>query len=279
MRSGMSTRKWRTSTRLVNDMDAIKIVKSNYVRGLLAKNEREDSRGMSDFRDLKIQTGLIPNAEGSAQVDLGGTRVLVGVKLDLGEPMEDTPDEGTMAMAAELLPLASPDYETGPPSPEAVELARVVDRGIRAGRCVDMASLKVAEGKAWNVFVDMSVLNFDGNLFDACTLAAMAALMNTKVPAYEDEKVIREKRIKELKIDNIVTSATFAKINGSLVLDPTGNEEAAADARLTIASDGENIRAMQKGLGGSFSIKEVEEMISTAFSKHAQLKKALESAR
>src|SRR5208283_5486504 len=117
--------------------------------------------------------------------------------------------------SAELLPLASPDYETGPPSPEAIELARVVDRGIRAGRCVDLESLKVADDKAWNVYVDIYILNYDGNLFDAGCLAAMGALVNTKVPEYEDEKVVREKRIKGLKIDNIVASATFAKIDGS----------------------------------------------------------------
>ncbi len=260
-------------------MDAIEIVKSNYIRDLLSKNAREDSRGLSDFREIKITAGLLPNAEGSAQVDLGGTRVLVGVKLDLGEPMDDTPDEGTMAMSADLLPMASPNYETGPPSPEAIELARVVDRGIRAGKCVDMGSLKVADGKAWNVYVDIYVLNFDGNLFDAATLAAMAALVNTKVPAYEDDKVVREKRIKALKIDNIVASATFAKIGGSLVLDPNGNEEAAASTRLTIATDGSSIRAMQKGLGGSLSQKEIEGMIDVALAKYNALKSLIDSSR
>ncbi len=278
MRCGTSTRRPQKGTR-VNNMDAIDIVKSNYIKELLSKGIREDMRKVSDFRKIKITPNVIQNAEGSAQVDLGATRVLAGVKIDLGEPMEDTPKEGTVAMSAELLPLASADYEAGPPSPEAIELARVVDRGIRAGACIDTADLFLEEGKVWNVYVDIYVLNYYGNLFDASELAAMAALMNTKVPAYADGKAVRTDRSKPLKLNNIVTSATFAKVDGHMLLDPDGNEEAACSTRLTVATDGKKLRALQKGLGGSFNVKEVEEMVDMAMSKHEELKKHLESAR
>ncbi len=254
-------------------MEAIGDIKSGYIKELLSKGLREDSRKVSDFRSIKVAKNVIENAEGSAQVDLGNTRVLAGVKVILGEPMSDTPNEGTLAMSAELLPLASAEYEAGPPSPSSIELARVVDRGIRAGKCVDMASLFIEEGKAWNVYVDIYVLNYDGNLFDASCLAAMSALACTKMPEYENGAEVREKRVKELKIDNIVTSATFTKINGGMLLDPSGNEENAASARLTVATDGKFIRAMQKGLGGSFSVKEVEEMAEMAMKKHDELKR------
>ncbi len=100
-------------------------------------------------------------------MDLGATRVLAGVKLMLDEPMEDTPNQGNLVVSAELLPLASATYESGPPSPEAIEFARVVDRGIRHGNCVNLESLFVEEEKAWTVYVDLYVLNYNGNLFDA----------------------------------------------------------------------------------------------------------------
>jgi exosome complex component RRP42 len=260
-------------------MGAIDIVKTAYIKQLMSTNLREDGRGFNDSRDIKITTGILQNAEGSAQVDIGSTRVLAGVKLDLGEPMEDTPNEGTVAMSADLLPLASADFEMGPPSPEAIELARVVDRGIRAGKCVDMASLFLEEGKAWNVFVDIYVLNYDGNLFDASEIAAMSALLNTKVPEYVDGKVVREKRIKALKIDNIVTSVTVANVADKILIDPTGGEEEAADARLTIATDGKYVRAMQKGLGGSFTQKEILDAAEAALNRHGALKQMIEKTR
>ncbi len=260
-------------------MGAMDIVRTAYIKQLISTDAREDGRKLNESRGIKIATGILQNAEGSAQVDMGSTRVLAGVKLDLGEPMEDTPNEGTLAMSADLLPLASADFEMGPPSPEAIELARVVDRGIRAGKCVDTASLFIEEGKAWNVFVDIYVLNYDGNLFDASEIAAMSALLNTKVPEYSDGKVLREKRIKALKVDNIVTSATVAKVADKILLDPTGNEEAAADARLTIATDGTYIRAMQKGLGGSFTQKEVLDAADAALQRHDAVRQMIEKAR
>ncbi|MGC8586072.1 MAG: exosome complex protein Rrp42 [Candidatus Micrarchaeia archaeon] len=253
-------------------MEAIDVIKVKYIKELLEHDKREDSRGMMDFRGIKIANSIIDTAEGSAQVDLGSTRVLAGVKLEVDEPMEDTPNEGNLVISSELLPLASADYEPGPPSPEAIELARVVDRGIRAGNCVDMEDLFIEEGKAWYVYVDIYVLNYDGNLIDASALAAMSALMHTKVPKYEDGKIIREERTRSLKINNVVTSATFSKIGNKLLLDPTKNEENASDARLTIATDIEKIRAMQKGLSGSLSAEEIEHLVDIAFEKHKELK-------
>ncbi|MCL4373491.1 MAG: RNA-binding protein [Candidatus Marsarchaeota archaeon] len=253
-------------------MDAIDVIKTKYVRELLANGKREDGRSINDFRSIRIANDIVSSAEGSAQVDLGSTRVLVGVKLEIDTPMEDNPEEGNLTVSSELLPLASADYEPGPPSPEAIELARVVDRGIRAGSCVDMKSLFIEEGKAWFVYADIYVLNYDGNLIDASTMAVMSALMHTRVPKYEDGKIIREESSGKLKIDNIVTSATFGKIDGHLLLDTTKNEENAADARLTIATDDNYVRAMQKGLSGSLSTNDVIELAGLAFEKHKEIK-------
>ncbi len=252
-------------------MDALSVVKSSYIIELIGKGEREDSRGMFDFRKLDIKTGLIEQAEGSAQVDLGNTRVLAGVKMVPEEPHSDTPKEGNIIVSAELLPLAAVEYETGPPSPEAIELSRVVDRGIRAANCVDLASLFIEEGKVWSIYVDVYVLNYDGNLFDACTMAAMAALTDTHMPKYSDGAADYKSRDADLPIKNIVTSTTFGKIGNSIVLDTTANEENAMDARLTIQTDGESIRAMQKGLKGSFSMGEIDKLIDISFDKHKEV--------
>lgn len=127
----------------------IPTVTEDYIRDLLASGRREDGRGSSDYRNIHVNTGFIPNAEGSAEVTIGNTRVLVGVKIGTGDPMPDKPDEGNLVTSAELLPLASERFEMGPPSPEGIELARVVDRGIRASAILDMKSLFIEEGKVW----------------------------------------------------------------------------------------------------------------------------------
>src|SRR6266705_3404613 len=119
-------------------------------------------------------------------ISRGKRIVLVGVKVQTGPPFPDTPDEGVLTVNAELVPLASPSFEAGPPSEEAIELARVVDRGIRESKAIDMKSLVLQKGKTVQVvYVDIYVLDHDGNLIDAASMAALAALINAKVPKME----------------------------------------------------------------------------------------------
>ena len=259
-------------------MEGFDIVKVSYVKELLAKNAREDGRKMMDFRPITLVTNVIDHAEGSAQIDLGATRVLAAVKLQVEEPMEDTPTQGNLMVSSELLPLAHADFEPGPPSPDSIELARVVDRGIRAAETLDLSGLFIEEGKAWTAFIDLYVLNYDGNLFDASMMAAMAALASAKMPKYENGEGVYTERNEPLKINRLAASTTFAKVDKTILLDPNIHEENAASARVTIANDGTVVRAMQKGLGGSFSPKEIESLVDVSLSKYDELRKVIERA-
>ncbi len=257
-------------------MEIINTLKGEHIKELLKNNRRIDTRAFMEMRHVKVKRGVLPQAEGSAQVDLGTTKVLVGIKLMPDDPMPDTPNQGNLITSAELLPLAHPEYETGPPSRESIELARVVDRGIRAGNCIDLESLVLEDKKVWSVYIDLYILNFGGNLFDASTMAAMAALLDTKIPKYENGIVVREERVKSLKIDNIVSSTTFGKIDNYMLLDMNDNEEGMADARVTICTDGTSIRAMQKGLSGSFKPEEIGSLIDVSLNEHEKIKRILE---
>ncbi len=153
---------------------------------MISKGKRIDDRGIDSYRNIRIEAGLIEKANGSAQVHLGKSKVLVGVKVQVGEPFPDTPDEGVLTVNAELVPLASPSFEPGPPSEEAIELARVVDRGIRESKALDVKSLVLEKGKKVQVvYVDVYVLDHDGNLIDAAAMAALTALINAKVSKME----------------------------------------------------------------------------------------------
>jgi exosome complex component RRP42 len=67
--------------------------------------KRLDGRALTDYREIKIEQGLIEKAEGSARIHLGKTEILVGVKVGIGEPFPDTPNEGVLTVNAELVPL------------------------------------------------------------------------------------------------------------------------------------------------------------------------------
>ena len=113
-------------------------IKKDYIIKLAKTGKRLDNRKFDEFRKINIETGTIKKAEGSAKVTIGNTQVIAGIKMDLGEPYPDTPDSGVMTTAAELIPMASPDFESGPPDSKSIELARVVDRGIRESKIIDI---------------------------------------------------------------------------------------------------------------------------------------------
>jgi len=254
-------------------------VKQKQIAQLIAKGKRLDGRGLNDYREIKIEQGIIEKAEGSARVLLGKTEVMVGVKIETGEPFPDTPNEGVLTVNAELVPLASPTFEPGPPDENAIELARVVDRGIRESKAIDLEKLCIVPGKkVFVLFVDIYVLNHDGNLIDASALAAMAALMNTKVFNHEVEN--GEVKVKPgftpLPIRRHPVAVTFAKINDKLVVDPWLEEEQIMDARLTITTDDDgNVCAVQKGGSGCFTLKQVLEAVQIAREKASEIRKKL----
>jgi len=242
--------------------DVLSDIKRMHILTLLESGKRIDGRGFEERRKIELMPNFVPRAEGSARLRLGNTDVLAGIKMDIGTPFPDTPDTGVMTTNAELIPMASPFFESGPPRPEAIELSRVVDRGIRESQTVDMAKLCITPGEeVWVMFIDIHTLDYDGNLFDAASLAALAALKNTTVPAEKFEKG----EDYPLPVEHLPISSTFVKIGDKILLDPNYEEEQVANARLTITFD-ENgdLRAMQKGIGGGFTKEEIFYMMDVA---------------
>jgi exosome complex component RRP42 len=254
-------------------MTVVPIIKRDYLWKLAEQQKRVDGRAFEEFRPITIETHVVKKAEGSAKVKIGNTQVLAGVKMDVGEPYPDTPDSGVLTTAAELIPMASPDFEAGPPREDAIELARVVDRGVRESEVVQVEKLCIEPGeKVWILFLDIHILDYDGNLFDAASLASLAALFTTTVPAERFELG----KDYPLPLQEPPISCTSVKFNNAIVMDPSLDEEQIAEARMTIATDTTgDIRAMQKGLSGSFTKEEIQKVLKASIDNGREIRKQL----
>jgi exosome complex component RRP42 len=252
-------------------------VEKDYIQALIQEGKRIDDRAFDEYRPITIEKGIYEKADGSAKVTMGRTQVAAGIKLIVGEPYSDTPASGVLTTGAELTPMSSPSFEKGPPSQEAIEIARVIDRAIRESEAVDFDKLCIVEKEAvWIAFMDIHVLDYDGNLFDCGALACMAALLDTQMPKYEDGRVIYEEKTGPLPIRNKPIETTFVKIGKGIVLDPVLNEEQVLDARLTIGTNQEgDICAMQKGGSGTFTQDEILDLVNKSREKADELRKLL----
>jgi len=215
-------------------------LKRNKITEVVASGKRMDGRDLLDYRNIQIKTGVLEKAEGSAEAYLGNTRVLVGIKFGIGFPFEDTPDKGVLMTNAEFTPIAHPTFEPGPPDERSIELARVVDRGLRSAEILDLKKLCLVNGKkVLMVYVDIYVLSYDGNLIDCSAMAAIAALKTAKMPVYtvKDETVTLTKKTKAVKLNKEPLAVSIVKIGDSLLVDPSADEEEVMDARITVSLD------------------------------------------
>ncbi|KAI3823477.1 hypothetical protein L1987_04915 [Smallanthus sonchifolius] len=230
-----------------------------FVENALLSDIRVDGRRPFDYRNLTIRFG---SEDGSSEVQLGQTQVIAFVTGQLVQPYRDRPNEGTFAIYTEFSPMADPSFEPGRPGDSAIELGRIVDRGLRESRAVDTESLCVIAGKlVWSIRIDLHIIDNGGNLVDAANIAALAALSTFRRPECtfggEDgqELIVHPPDVREplpLIIHHFPVAVTFGFIGKEniVVIDPTHYEEAVMGGSLTATlNTNGDVCAIQKAGG------------------------------
>ena len=240
------------------------------IKEMAEDGERLDGREPNEYREIEVEKNYISTtSQGSAKVSIGDTQVIVGISFDVESPYSDRPDSGTIVTNAELAPMADREFESGPPQEAGVELARVVDRGIRESEAIDLEALCIEPGeKVYTAFIDVHILNNDGNLLDAAALGAIAALTDGYVPAYDeeaDELNHDDVAMEDIPMTKVPVTATGRKIGDTIMWDTTREEEEALGSRLTVTlTEEDQVVAMQKGGRDAFTEEDISQIIDGA---------------
>ncbi len=258
---------------------AVKITR-NRIYELVKQGKRIDGRDPLSFRPITVKTGVVEKADGSAIVSLGSTKILTGIKVEVGTPYSDRPSEGVFTVNAELLPLAYKSFEAGPPDERAVELSRFVDRCIRESRAIDLENLVLIRGeKVYMLYIDCYVLDYDGNYFDAAVLSAVSALITGTLPKYRvvDGKVekIEGERI-PIPLRTIPVSVTMGLIKDVLLVDPIPVEESVLDTSIIVGYTSDStVAAVQKNTPGLMPVPLLRQVLETGKLKSQELREKL----
>uniref|UniRef100_A0A803Q5S2 Exoribonuclease phosphorolytic domain-containing protein n=1 Tax=Cannabis sativa TaxID=3483 RepID=A0A803Q5S2_CANSA len=162
------------------DVNPAILIRKLKIGKALLSNLRVDGRRPFDYRNVIITFG---KDDGSVEVQLGQTHVMVFVMGQLVQPYRDHSNEGTLSIFTEFSPMADPSFEPGRPTEAAIEVGHVIDRGLRESRVVDTVSLCVLPGKfVWAIRIDLHILDNGRNLVDTANIAALAALMTFRRP-------------------------------------------------------------------------------------------------
>ncbi|XP_016088695.1 exosome complex component RRP45 [Sinocyclocheilus grahami] len=271
---------------------------SNCERRFLLKaieeKKRLDGRQTYDYRNIKISFGT---DYGCCIVELGRTRVLGQVSCELVPPKDSRPTEGIMFFNLELSPMASPAFEPNRQSELLVMLNRQLERCLRNSKCIDTESLCVVSGeKVWQIRVDVHVLNHDGNLMDAASIAAISALSHFRRPdvAIQGRDITvfspEERDPIPLSIYHMPICVSFAFfLQGSyLLVDPCEREERVKDGLLVIAMNKHREICSIQSSGGimllkdqvlrcskiaSVKVSEITELINKALENDRKIRK------
>jgi len=147
---------------------------------------------------------------------------------------------------------------------------------------MDTKKLCIEVGKqVWSVLVDICTINDAGNLFDASSIATIAALKDAKLPKTVKENDVlkinyKEKTKESLPLVKLPLGITVCKIGDDLIVDPISVEEEMVDSRLTVASTDDGVLcALQKGEEGALTVDEIGAMLDLGIKTAQDLRKKL----
>mmetsp|Transcript_25557 Transcript_25557/g.35262 ORF Transcript_25557/g.35262 Transcript_25557/m.35262 type:complete len:290 (+) Transcript_25557:239-1108(+) len=269
-----------------------------FIEDGISQNLRVDGRQREDFRTLRIEKGLIPQASGSSRLRLGGTDVLVGVKVEIGAPAKEHPTWGRMHFTVDVAATVSPSYEGRGSEDIAAELTQVMvhcfgGSTTGAGAAVSAPWLGIIPGRTcWVVNVDALVVAADGNLLDAIAAATKVALADTRIPKVEVIPGLAEEEEPDFEVDEdpeaslvlpmdtVPVIITLRQFGRQYFVDASAQEESLAHPALSVAVNGKGeICALLKGGVSGMDPSILKQMMEVGQSLALQMHQVLDEHR
>ena len=190
---------------------------------------RLDNRTHDQLRNTKITPNISPYAEGSALIEVGGTKVICNATIEERVPMFMR-NKGLGWVTAEyaMLPRATntrTQRESQRPSGRTQEIQRLIGRSLRA--VVDTSLLGERQ-----VMLDCDVIQADGGTRCASITGAYVAL------ALACRRLLKNGIIKKSPILSEVAAVSVGIVEGMPILDLAYVEDSAADVDMNIVCTG-----------------------------------------
>ncbi|XP_021887138.1 exosome complex component RRP42 isoform X2 [Carica papaya] len=270
-------------------MVGLSVGERHFIQGGIAQDLRSDGRKRLTYRPIYVETGVIPQANGSARVRMGGTDVIASIKAELGRPSSLQPDKGKVSIYVDCSPTAAPTFEGKGGEELSTELALALQCCLLGGAGIDLSSLIVVEGKiCWDLYIDGLVVSSDGNLLDALGAAVKAALSNTGIPRVHvagevsgddpPEVDISDEEYLQFDTSKIPVIVTLTKVGRHYIVDATSEEESQMNSAVSISVNRQgHICGLTKRGGAGLDPSIILDMVSVAKHVSEQLMNKLDS--
>ncbi len=174
---------------------------------------RHDGRLPDQLRPIRMEVSVLANADGSALVEYGGTRVLAAVygPRESHPKFMALPDRALIRCRYHMAPFSTSERKSPAPTRREVELSKVIREALEVVVLTELFPRTTID-------VYMEVLQSDGGTRTAAITAASLALADAGVP-----------------LRDLVAGVAVGKVDGVLVLDIDELEDNYAEADMPVA--------------------------------------------
>ncbi|TFG17164.1 MAG: exosome complex exonuclease Rrp41 [Promethearchaeota archaeon] len=204
--------------------------------------KRLDGREKNELRPIKMEVGVISNADGSAYLEWGNNKIYAAVygPREVHPHHLAKPDRGILRVFYRMATFSVFERKRPAPGRREKEISMIITD------CLEpVLFLELYPGTAFEVFIE--VMDADGGTRCASTTVAALALADAGVP-----------------MRSLVSSVAVGKIDGQLVTDLSGIEDKAGDADLPCAITWFNEELSLLQFDGDMSIEELNESLLNA---------------
>jgi ribonuclease PH len=220
---------------------------------------RADGRSVDALRTIRFENGVAPHAAGSTLIHWGNTRVICAVMIEEVVPRwmkEQQVAGGWITAEYSMLPYSTVgrkprDITKGRLDGRSSEIQRLIGRALRAA--VNLTKLGTR-----TLWIDCDVLQADGGTRTAAITGAWVALQLAL------RKLVADKNLPALPIDEQVAAVSVGIVNGVPLLDLCYTEDAAAavDMNLVMTGTGRFIELQGSGEESTFSRGELDALLA-----------------
>ncbi len=218
---------------------------------------RKDNRDFDQLRDVKIIPHVLPHAEGSAEITMGGTRVICSASVDMAVPKWiHKPGMGWVTAEYGMLPRSTQQRmrrSKTTTSGRVQEISRLIGRSLRAS--IDLKKLGERQ-----IHLDCDVIQADGGTRVAAITGGFVAL------ALAVQYLVKEVEIQQLPLTRYVSAISLGIYKGAILLDLACEEDqqAETDMNIVLSSKGELIEIQGTAERKPFTRVELNQMLDVA---------------
>src|SRR6266478_5957191 len=218
---------------------------------------RTDNRAPDELRPVRITPGFLANAEGSALIEMGATRVVCAASVEdrLPPHLRGQRTEGWVTAEYGMLPRSthtrSPrEIGRGGPSGRTHEIQRLIGRSLRA------ISNRSVLGER-TITLDCDVLQADGGTRTAAITGSYVAF------SIACRRLLNERKIKKSPIISEVAAVSVGIVDGMSLLDLKYDEDSRADVDMNIVCTGDSrfIEVQGTAEGSPFTRDEMDNLL------------------